>query len=213
MFALPLSRTCCCVRVGRATPLRHLTKPRGYVAGNTFASTVHRESLAHLPRARAQCRKHCSSAGLLYARAEEPNKASRPETGTPGALPPAARKLPPDVVEEVVTEQRVRFAEQVGSRKMAIAFTCARCETRIRKRFSRQAYCHGIVIITCPGCQVRHLIADNIGWFKDVPRSPGRAGYHIDDFAQVERVSAEVFELEESFSRSEETTHEALPDD
>jgi uncharacterized Fe-S cluster-containing radical SAM superfamily protein len=102
-------------------------------------------------------------------------------------------------VEEPITEQRVRFAEPVGSEKMAIAFTCARCETRIRKRFSRHAYYKGIVIISCPGCQVRHLIADNIGWFKDVPRSAARAGYHIDDFAQVERVSMEVFELEEAF--------------
>ena len=48
-----------------------------------------------------------------------------------------------------------------------MVFTCNACETRAVKCFSRQAYERGIVILTCPGCSSRHLIADNLGWFGD----------------------------------------------
>lgn len=48
---------------------------------------------------------------------------------------------------------------------MQIVFTCAKCETRAMKSFTKNAYERGVVIITCPGCESRHLIADNLGWF------------------------------------------------
>lgn len=44
-------------------------------------------------------------------------------------------------------------------------FTCGRCDTRAVRGFSRQAYDNGVVIVTCPGCQVKHLVADRKGWF------------------------------------------------
>lgn len=46
-------------------------------------------------------------------------------------------------------------------------FTCAKCDTRAAKAFSRRSYEHGVVIVTCPGCAARHLIADHLGWFGD----------------------------------------------
>jgi len=51
--------------------------------------------------------------------------------------------------------------------EMVAVFTCEKCDARFVKRFSKQSYTKGIVIVECPGCTVKHLIADNLGWFTD----------------------------------------------
>ncbi len=33
------------------------------------------------------------------------------------------------------------------------------------RSFSRRAYDNGIVIVECPRCNGRHLVADRLGWF------------------------------------------------
>lgn len=50
---------------------------------------------------------------------------------------------------------------------MMAIFTCNVCEHRSAKRFSKHCYTKGIVIVQCPGCTARHLLADNMGWFED----------------------------------------------
>ncbi|KAE9394833.1 zf-DNL-domain-containing protein [Gymnopus androsaceus JB14] len=53
--------------------------------------------------------------------------------------------------------------------RMSITFTCTvpDCGTRSTHQFAKRSYEQGIVLVECPGCQNRHLIADHLGWFKD----------------------------------------------
>ncbi|KAF8269661.1 DNL zinc finger-domain-containing protein [Lactarius quietus] len=53
--------------------------------------------------------------------------------------------------------------------RLSLTFTCTaeNCNTRSTHQFTKRAYEKGIVLIECPGCKQRHLIADNLGWFKD----------------------------------------------
>jgi len=55
------------------------------------------------------------------------------------------------------------------NRKLAIIFTCTVCNTKNAKTFSHMSYTKGVVIITCDGCKKHHLIADNLGWFRNTP--------------------------------------------
>jgi protein import protein ZIM17 len=39
------------------------------------------------------------------------------------------------------------------------------CGHRSTHEFSRKSYEKGVVLIQCPECKARHLIADHLGWF------------------------------------------------
>ncbi|GMF04924.1 unnamed protein product [Ambrosiozyma monospora] len=49
---------------------------------------------------------------------------------------------------------------------LMLAFTCSRCETRSSHAISKQAYTGGTVLVQCPGCKNRHLIADHLKIFE-----------------------------------------------
>lgn len=51
----------------------------------------------------------------------------------------------------------------------AMFFTCNKCETRGGKTFSKDSYQKGVVLIRCDSCDSLHLVADNLGWFRDNP--------------------------------------------
>ncbi len=46
-------------------------------------------------------------------------------------------------------------------------FTCKVCSHRQGRQFSKDAYENGVVLIRCDGCDNLHLVADNLGWFKE----------------------------------------------
>lgn len=50
--------------------------------------------------------------------------------------------------------------------RLLLGFTCKICNERTHRTISRQAYSKGVVLVQCPCCQNRHLIADNLGWFE-----------------------------------------------
>ncbi|KAH9935989.1 DNL zinc finger-domain-containing protein [Epithele typhae] len=58
---------------------------------------------------------------------------------------------------------------QAPEPRLSISFTCTveGCSHRSTHEFTKRSYTKGIVMVECPGCKNRHLIADNLGWFKE----------------------------------------------
>ncbi|WRT68398.1 uncharacterized protein IL334_005374 [Kwoniella shivajii] len=53
--------------------------------------------------------------------------------------------------------------------RLQMTFTCTanECGHRSSHEFSKRAYTKGLVLVQCPECRSRHLIADHIGWFSE----------------------------------------------
>ncbi|TFK51986.1 zf-DNL-domain-containing protein [Heliocybe sulcata] len=60
--------------------------------------------------------------------------------------------------------------------RLSLTFTCTvpDCGHRSSHTFTKRAYEKGIVIVACPGCKNRHLIADHLSWFKDERTQDGK---------------------------------------
>lgn len=52
---------------------------------------------------------------------------------------------------------------QVSGETFKLVYTCKRCDTRNMIEVKRVSWNEGVVIATCQGCNVKHLIADNTG--------------------------------------------------
>ena len=87
--------------------------------------------------------------------------------------------------------ERRSLTDQEGplksERRLVIGFTCKKCNHRTHRTMSHHAYNHGIVLIECPGCQSRHLIADNLGWFKDTPNAARKIEEMTVDVGEIRR--------------------------
>ncbi|KAG6861543.1 hypothetical protein C0995_015277 [Termitomyces sp. Mi166 len=53
--------------------------------------------------------------------------------------------------------------------RLSMTFTCtvSGCGERSTHEFAKRSYERGIVLVQCPKCKNRHLIADHLGWFKE----------------------------------------------
>lgn len=74
----------------------------------------------------------------------------------PFSTSPSIRQDPTNTTSSETQPSR----QEVPSYEMR--FTCKKCMTPQIHRMSKQAYHHGTVLVTCPGCKNRHLIADHL---------------------------------------------------
>lgn len=104
---------------------------------------------------------------------------NRPRTETlyPETTPSISKESEVETSEDAaasvpVTGQRTPIGQI--EQRLAITFTCTvdECGHRSTHQFSKRSYTKGIVIIQCPGCKNRHLIADNLSWFTQTEHEP-----------------------------------------
>jgi len=71
--------------------------------------------------------------------------------------------------------------------RFQLTFTCTveNCSERSTHEFTKRAYEKGIVLVTCPKCKNRHLIADHIGWFKETEGTSGGQLKTVEDLMRA----------------------------
>ncbi|KAI4678743.1 uncharacterized protein J4E84_008561 [Alternaria hordeiaustralica] len=122
------------------------TAPRTARIPHTERIPAPAKRLFHTPRTSAAIRP-----SLILSRARLPSTVRFDSS----AAPPTSTDAPDSRLER----------EQVPSYELT--FTCNVCKTRSSHRLSKQGYHHGTVLIQCPGCKNRHLIADHLKVFSD----------------------------------------------
>ncbi|KAG5363751.1 hypothetical protein CJU89_2935 [Yarrowia sp. B02] len=75
----------------------------------------------------------------------------------------------PTVNETGAKDAESAEAPQEVTPMYQISFKCKRCDTPSTHKMSHQAYHGGTVLVQCPGCKNRHLIADHLKIFSDEP--------------------------------------------
>jgi hypothetical protein len=90
-----------------------------------------------------------------------------PQTNTFHVWSPTFRDIPASDLPKNQAASNEQDEQVDPKHQMLIGFTCKVCSERSHHVMSKLAYTKGVVLIECPGCENRHLIADNLGWFRD----------------------------------------------
>ncbi|GJE99293.1 zf-DNL domain-containing protein [Phanerochaete sordida] len=136
------------------------------ITNNTFGALrlVRHTGARHIPHTRlpsklpAARRAPRLESRLFSATSFRKDASEKPPSHTP---PPSSSNSP--------ETPQTSLSFQPPEPRLSITFTCTvtDCGTRSTHEFTKRSYTKGIVIVQCPGCENRHLIADHLGWFKE----------------------------------------------
>lgn len=92
--------------------------------------------------------------------------------------------------------------------KLRISFTCTApdCTShRSTHEFSKHAYEKGIVLVKCPECKNRHLIADHLGWFNSEDLTQSGKLKDIEDIMRAKGETVKKVSTEQELLGPQET--------
>ncbi|PYH90356.1 zf-DNL-domain-containing protein [Aspergillus ellipticus CBS 707.79] len=90
------------------------------------------------------------------------SSSSNPDNDSPSPLTDRSPNATTDA--EHAEQNRIRRENEPAYQ---ITFTCKPCDTRSSHRISKHGYHRGTILIKCPSCANRHVIADNLNIFFD----------------------------------------------
>ncbi|KAG6916468.1 hypothetical protein DXG01_006662 [Tephrocybe rancida] len=104
-----------------------------------------------------------------YSTAPLPPSASPPPSSSPSSTASSSSSTPKSSVSSAAATTTSQALPESLEPRLQMTFTCTAegCSERSTHQFTKRAYERGIVLVQCPGCKNRHLIADHLGWFKD----------------------------------------------
>ena len=125
--------------------------------------------------------------------------------------PPRARAI---IDAGIASSKRPQKKPKTKRERFELQFTCNVCDGPNSHSISWHAYTKGTVLVTCPGCQASHLIADHLSWIEDDFRTLEQymadrgtpVSRLVTDGAAAAAASAAASEIEE---RSEDYEEEA----
>ncbi|KZP08293.1 zf-DNL-domain-containing protein [Athelia psychrophila] len=143
---------------GLAPVLRSLTTPRTSLPASVSVQLRSRLGVGAYRR-----NSQLPAGGSAPSSAQNASKA--PEALSLSSPPPSSSSTESSDASKTVQRLKTDPLEP----RLSITFTCTapECTTRSSHTFTKQAYEKGVVLVQCPGCKNRHLIADNLHWFED----------------------------------------------